>query len=221
MLFRALLTRLCGGTNLSHERATESRRRFAKATYNRYPGLADIITRLLKISIAQEDNSHLQDNSRKIQVAFPALEIVEKVGVPSSHSTTIQTLLLDQLGNECWKLREKAARALCLMAEPPQLLEELEEGTKDKPMPMNRLHGVLLCLKYLYEMREFQAPGMVIQCTLLYDLLNLAEHLLPLKRLLDLRDLISALSSSPFAVWAYWDACTSLLHRSSSFEGMQ
>ena len=160
MLFKALLTRLCGGTNISQERAVESRRRFARSTYNRYPKLAETVTRLLRLGSTQVERAGSENTTRKIEMVFPALEIVDKVGVAVTHSTTVTQMLFDLLCSKAWRLREKAAQSLSLLLEPRDVLQRLLPPTeKAEPFSTNALHGILMCLKLTCDQCNFEEEG--------------------------------------------------------------
>ena len=159
MFFRALLARMCGGTSLGHEKAVESRQRFAKATHNRYPKLAPLVLQLLRASVQDGSMEPGRSQVEKVQISFPALEIIQRVGVPESHQQDSKALLLKLLGIEDWHFRDKAARAFSLMTDYETVLNELREVTFNPGTSQNKTHGLLLCMKYLAQRDDTEQRG--------------------------------------------------------------
>ena len=149
MLFRALLTRLLRGSSLNQDKIPDNRPRFEEATYRRYPRLIDFVLRLLQASAEDRTDRGPEEANQKLEMAFPALEILESAGAPQSSREIIQALLFVQLGQSSWILRDKAARTLSVMMEPDRFLAEVKEGSTNCHMTQNQSHGVALCLKHV------------------------------------------------------------------------
>ena len=161
MLFKALLTRLLKGSSLNEDDGIESRRRFAAAVQRRYPKLIEIAVRLLRASATDDaDDEDSDDTARRIQTAFPALEIIEAIGIPESHRVAVEGLLFRQLGNRSWHIRDKAARALSLITSPSAFLSRVEEATRTSTWSQNLEHGTLLSLKHLCQACGLQGPDL-------------------------------------------------------------
>ena len=166
MLLKALLTRLAGGTSSDPRRDSGRIRRISKLTYDRYPVLADLVLRLLQLS----NERHVDRNaartqasdsptSKSVETIFPALEIIERVGVAEKHRDFVKSLLLKQLDNPVWNLRDKAAKILRSMTGEKEHLDEISSFLKLQQLSQNGLHGRLLCLKYLICSNNRQSPG--------------------------------------------------------------
>ena len=201
MLFKALLTRLLKGSSMSQESGIEDRRRFAAATQKRYPKLIDIAVRLLQASVTDTAGGGSDDTARRIQTAFPALEIIEAIGVPANHLTLVQNLLFQQLGNRSWNLRDKAGRALGILITPSKLLQLLQGASQDSTMTQNREHGILLCLKYLCSCHDFK----VQECDCVIASLRLLCSSALLRQ------------CNVFTQAARWEVCSALLEHKARY----
>lgn len=151
MLFKALLTRLNHGSGSGSAQALESSRRFSKATYQRYPKLAELVIRLFKESNGAHGHGSTLTGSRHVEFAFPAMAIIETVGVFSDHRDDVCKFLLDRLGSPDWRLREKAASTLGLLVDEDIMIQEIAELRERRSSSQNELHGRLLCLNYLID----------------------------------------------------------------------
>ena len=158
MLLKALLTRLNDGAGADSNRGNVGRRRrrrpFSRLVYEKYLSLPDLVVGLLqKNLLPQENENHSTTSpavmSRSFQAVFPAMEIIERFGVPDSHRVIVTALLTQQLGSEVWALREKAARTLSLLIDEQSIMKGIEDGYQYHCLSQNALHGRLLCLKYI------------------------------------------------------------------------
>lgn len=155
MLFKALLKRLNGGTDTSSTKASSSHRRFSQLTYQKYANLPELLLRLLRRTPTQT-----QANGRELYPAmqahkvFPALEVIERSGIPSQY----ESLFLDALRyyNESpdWSIREKAAKALSLIVDETSIVEEVTSLLAPNWISQNALHGRLLRLRFLLARNE-------------------------------------------------------------------
>ena len=159
MLFRALLIRLNPGSGSRSTKGLESYRRFSKATYQKFPKLAELVIRLLKETHNTDGYDPRLTESRQVGFAFAAMAIIETVGVSSTHRDNVRTFLLGQLGNPDWRLREKGARTLGLLMNEDDMIKEIKELVERKTYSQNELHGRLLCLVYLIDRSEHEPFG--------------------------------------------------------------
>ena len=160
MLFKALLTRLSGGRNVSWMNTGSSHRRSPKSIYRRYPSLSKLVIKLLEQSGDLMDSvSSTRDMSKQLRVAYPAMEIIDRVGVPPNARTIVQQLLLSQFDSSLWNLREKAARTLSTLVDEPTLLQEALKILTMPIISQNSLHGRLLCLWYICEEKNYSDQG--------------------------------------------------------------
>lgn len=157
MLFKALLKRLNGGTDTSSTKASSSQRRFSQLTYGKYPNLPDLLLRLLRRvpSQAQVSGRDLHPAVQAHRV-FPALEVIERFGIPSQHQGPILDALHYYNESPDWSIREKAAKALSLIVDEAGLIEEVTSLLAPTWKTQNALHGRLLRLRFL--LARNQAP---------------------------------------------------------------
>ena len=152
MLLKALLYRLSGGTSSDRYRSIESRRRLAKKTYSKYPQLANLVENLLNRSFSCRSDETLEDQtSRQVHNAFPAMEIIDRIGVAEERSHIVPSLLRQHLNSPIWVLRDKAARTLSYLVSENELILQIKQDIAIPLMSQNQLHGRLLCLKYRLE----------------------------------------------------------------------
>lgn len=152
MLLKALLTRMSGGaaTNTSKERGDH--RRFSKLAFEKYKDLSLMVVQLLQKSVTLDPHIDYTEEgleTRQVEKAYPAMEIIERVGVPRNYRAVIKKLLMQLLGNRVWNLREKAAKTLSLLVDDDEILEEVRELCVYKSHDQNAVHGRLLYLKYM------------------------------------------------------------------------
>ena len=170
MLFKALLSRLSTGLSSSPSKTLEGHRRFVKSTYNKYPRLADLVVRLLEQSCSIGSKDLVDDDAQQIQFAFPAMEVIERVGVPSIHRDAITSLLMKQLESHVWNLREKAARTLSFLLDENFLIERLRTTSQSGIFKQNAVHGMLLCLHNLSDAGRFDSSGILSIRRVLQDI---------------------------------------------------
>ena len=166
MLLKALLARLVGGTGTDPRRDLGRTRRVSKLTYEKYPILADLVLHLLQRNSAGQADSQIapaqaleKPSAQSVETVFPALEIIERVGVADSHRDIVESLLLEQLNSPVWNLRDKAAKILNSMMREEELLTEIRNALGLKCYSQNGLHGRLLCLKYMVCLERTQSVG--------------------------------------------------------------
>ena len=145
MLFKALLRRLNGGTDTASTKIPSSHRQSSKLVYERFSNIPELILRLLQHR--QVNDGPLAEPAHKI---FPALEIIERSGIPSQHEAKVQELLRQYTESPDWSIREKAAKAQSRSLTNPNIyLEASAILNSHAPMSQCALHGRLLFLKSL------------------------------------------------------------------------
>ena len=174
MLLKALLTRLVGGAGKTPRPGSQPHPRgpASKTTYEKYEVLADLVLRLLQHQSAIDfrgegtivNHDNLDKIPQSIQMVFPAMEIIERIGVAASHELLVQQLLLTHLDSPVWNLRDKAAMILSNLIEKQALFSNiysLLQSTllQGRSSYQNALHGRLLCLKYMIEGRRHTLTG--------------------------------------------------------------
>ena len=155
MLFRALLSRMHGGTDAASTRISSNHRRFSKLVYEKYPNLPNLILGLLSSGLKETDNmnggssSQLFAHSLEAQRVLPALEIIERSGLPSDHTVEIQYALQQHRQSPVWAIREKSAKALVVLVKDIDLTAEISDLFNIDRSRQNALHGSLLCIRYM------------------------------------------------------------------------
>lgn len=155
MLFRALLSRLNAGTDVASTRASSSHRRFSKLIYEKYSNLPSLILKLLRqgdlvsMNIRQNDEAFTDASSLHAQKVFPALEIIERSGMPTQHSMDIDAAIRHHMKSPVWAIREKAAKVLAYLIDDKNVLNQIKVFIKAKDSSQNALHGRLLCVRSL------------------------------------------------------------------------
>ena len=144
MLLKALLKRLNGGTDTMSTRVASLRRQKSPMTYERFPILPELLLRLL----------HHQDYETSptlhAQRVFPALEIVERFGVPNVHREEVWRALMHHRASPIWLVRQKAAKTIGMIVENDELLEEVWRIVHaSDAQTQNEVHGRLMTLRVL------------------------------------------------------------------------
>ena len=154
MLFKGLLIRLTGGQSVST--GNKRRTRSSNTIHEKYPRLSKIIVHLLHVGSSFRVGEKSPDlpsaggpTAKLVEVIYPAMEIIEKIGMASSSRDQIISLLISQLGSPISGVREKSANILSHELDGEMLTEKINEFLLLKPprVSQNALHGWLLCLK--------------------------------------------------------------------------
>ena len=155
MLFKVLLKRLNGGTDTSSTKASSSHRRFSQLIYKKYPNLPDLLLRLLgqthKEKLVAGREIYLTMQAHKV---FPALEVIERFGIPSQHHGPFLVALRHYNESQDWSIREKAAKSLSLLVDETGIVEEVTSLLNPGWKSQNALHGRLLRLRFLLARNE-------------------------------------------------------------------
>lgn len=154
MLFKALVRRLNGGTDTGSSRASSSHRTFSTKVYNKYPNLPDLVLRLLQPMDSPVKNRIGHTNEipsiislTQAQRVFPALEIIERSGMPSQHRMGIKEAIWYHMESPVWSIREKAAKALSCVLDDNDRSTEIKALLQINWWSQNALHGKLLYLR--------------------------------------------------------------------------
>lgn len=155
MLFKALLKRLNGGTDTSSTKASSSHRRFSQLIYKKYLNLPDLLLRLLDRTSTQAQHSG-REKYPTIQAhkVFPALEVIERFGIPSQHHGEFFDALQYYNESDDWSIREKAAKTLSMVVDETSIMDEVTSLLHPNWISQNALHGRLLRLRFLLAHNE-------------------------------------------------------------------
>lgn len=154
MLFRALLIRLNGGTDASSTRAPSPHRRFSRQPYEKYPNLPKLMLKLLsQHSMVAPDAVPSEGDSVSLslqaQMVYPALEILERSGLPSEQRPTIQEAIRLHMEGPVWAIRQKAAKASALILDEAEFTDEIKRLLESKAASPNAVHGHLLYVRFI------------------------------------------------------------------------
>lgn len=127
--------------------------RSIKLNYDEYPTLPGLLLKLLDTETATSITPQIPTIG-VVESVFPALDIIRRAGPPPTHRYEVYQRVSKHLGSKLWHVREIAARTICTMmlhknwlAAIVGLLEGASEST-------NRLHGVLMTVKFTIERRK-------------------------------------------------------------------
>lgn len=143
MLLNALMRRMNGGMDIASSRISSTYRRASPRLYKKFPMLSDVLLKLLGT------NHNDPSSSIPIHKIFPALEIIERFGIPQSRHEQIFEALLIHRASPIWAIREKAAKAVAVVLAPRQALTQISSFLAKNWWSQNDLHGRLLSTKYL------------------------------------------------------------------------
>lgn len=170
MLLKALLSRLLGKNEGSSSTRSAIGHGTTNLLYDRFPNLADLIVKLLQADVKLVENTrelvHKNDSTLDIpqaQKVFPALEIIQRAGMPLKHPPTIKSLLLWHLGSTVWYIRKKAAKTISIVTDASRFQDEVTELLQEPWLSQNSLHGRLLCVRELLSMASDTVDGMYLR----------------------------------------------------------
>jgi hypothetical protein len=131
--------------------------RSIRLSYDKYPALPELLIKLL-----ETDSSKLQESSTpkisSVESMFPALDIIRRAGPPSTHRKEIYKSVSVHLGSKVWHVREIAARTICTLLLHDEWLPAVIELIETSDNSTNRLHGVLMAVKFVLERRLVLNP---------------------------------------------------------------
>ena len=145
---RALINRLNGGTDTLSTTAPSSQRRSSKLVYQKYPTLPMLVLRLLLPQSEPVQTEPLYSNI-ELQTIFPALEIVERFGLPNELRQDIEQAARYHMEGPSWALRMKAAKALSVSVDVSEVVTKTRDILEAEYPDHNALHGRLLFLKFI------------------------------------------------------------------------
>lgn len=154
MLFRALLSRLNGGTDTYSTRASSPHRRLSRQTYEKYPNLPNLIVKLLSqhsmVTLdAVPSEGDVVSLSFQAQKVYPALEILERSGMPLEQRTTIREAIRLHMEGPIWAIRQKAAKTSALILDEAKFTDEIKRVLESKAASKNAVHGHLLYVRFI------------------------------------------------------------------------
>ena len=151
MLFRSLIDRLLG-SNESYAETFEPRRNVARLNYECFPGLTELILRML--GEGSNKTPSLAEATRT-EAIFPVLGLLRRAPPSGSNRTMIMPLVLDSVSHREWHVREIASRTYAVLSDKDNVVDEWHALMKSHArLQHNAIHGRLICLKYLILARK-------------------------------------------------------------------
>ncbi|KAG0647573.1 tRNA (cytidine(32)-2 -O)-methyltransferase non-catalytic subunit TRM732 [Hyphodiscus hymeniophilus] len=126
--------------------------RSVKLSYDKYPALPALLIKLLDADTSLVQ-SMLAPKISSVESMFPALDIVRRAGPPTTHRKEIFRSVSQHLGSKVWHVREIAARTMCTMLLHSDWLSEVIKLMESSAGSTNRLHGVLMAVKFVLDRR--------------------------------------------------------------------
>jgi hypothetical protein len=157
LLLRSLIDSLFGTSE--NKAVTEAGwdGRSTKLSYDKYPALPELLLKLLDTDISKYSDLTTPKIS-SVESMFPALDIVRRAGPPSIHRNDIYKCVSVHLGSNVWHVREIAARTICTLLLDTAWLPAVVELIETSNSSTNRLHGILMALKFILERRLVLNP---------------------------------------------------------------
>ena len=141
MLLKALLNRLIGGSDASREKRLASSQP-SPVVYEKYQNLPSLLLTMLRVG-------NVGFYTSRAQQVFPALEMIERWGLPKQQKVTISQLVWNHMESSDWSIREKAAKAMCAVMEDKATYKKIGDLFDPEWPSQNALHGRLLCARLL------------------------------------------------------------------------
>jgi hypothetical protein len=126
--------------------------RSTRLAYERYPGLPELLLKLLNPETQISDNTSPVIGA--VESVFPALDIIRRAGPPRKLRTEIFTSITLHLSSRVWHVRDIAARTICTLLLHDGWLPEVLNLLDTSYTSTNRAHGVLMAVKHLLERRS-------------------------------------------------------------------
>ncbi|KAI1483913.1 putative death-receptor fusion protein-domain-containing protein [Daldinia eschscholtzii] len=153
--------------------------RTIKIPYSKFKALPALLVNLLETG---QQSSGVLIGTQTAESVFPALDIIRRAGPPEEFRDRLYGIIAWYLGSHIWHVREIAARTLCSFLLRPNWLDSITDLLASAKTS-NKLHGVLLTMKFLNErlsevMPEQLSDGKIRgMCDLLEELISRNESI--------------------------------------------
>ncbi|KAF1983102.1 hypothetical protein K402DRAFT_407216 [Aulographum hederae CBS 113979] len=149
MLFRALIDRLLGNTELRDwDGVTESLS--TQFSYDKFPEILPIVLELLTPQGRDTESGLSPNNAASLEGVFPALLILQRAQPPQEQLQQIEKAVFHLTSNPHWHVRNMAARTYCKLLQKDLYFQAFSEIAAHVDIrKQNNLHGRILCLGYL------------------------------------------------------------------------
>ncbi|KAI1492500.1 putative death-receptor fusion protein-domain-containing protein [Biscogniauxia mediterranea] len=148
LLLRSLIDCLFGTNESKTSMEAGWDGRSIRIPYHKYKALPELLVNLLELG---KESPGILLGSQTAESVFPALDIIRRAGPPEAFRERLYDIIAWYLGSNIWHVREIAARTLCSFLLKPEWLEPIETLIWGSGTSANKLHGVLLTLKFLLE----------------------------------------------------------------------
>ena len=167
MLFRSLIDRLLG-SNESFDDASDNVAR-SRLSYDRYPGLMNMVWQLLRDSLSQQMVSESVRSGANEEMAthealFPILDLLRRAPPVTADREELRPYILKAAGTAQWHIRDIASRTYATLYEPLAFLENVAILAPSVILRHNETHGRLLCLGALLK-SHFRKKHPQLQCS--------------------------------------------------------
>lgn len=158
LLLRSLIDSLFGTSESKSVTEAGWDGRSIRLSYERYPSLPEL---LLKLLDTNTDGTHISTTPviGSVESVFPALDIIRRAGPPAAHQGEIYKCVSMHLGSKIWHIREIAARTICTMMLHKHWLQGVLDLVESSGQSANRLHGVLMAVRFILEKRLILDPA--------------------------------------------------------------
>ncbi|KAI1212980.1 putative death-receptor fusion protein-domain-containing protein [Annulohypoxylon truncatum] len=148
LLLRSLIDCLFGTSESKSSIEAGWDGRTIKISYHKFKALPQLLVSLLEMG---QQSTGVLMGSQTAESVFPALDIIRRAGPPEEVRDKLYSIIAWYLGSRIWHVREIASRTLCSFLLKPGWTESIGNLLENCGSSANKLHGVLLTLKFLLE----------------------------------------------------------------------
>jgi len=155
MLFRSLIDRMLGTNESADDFFDNSTGNVSRLSYDKHPGLLDLILRLLRSSSVLHtdvlsDTSDSAIPTLTAEAIFPVLDLLRRAPPPAKLQLEVFDLVSVALKDGSWHVRDMAARSMAALVPHGDISKVLQDlSSPALNVNWNELHGRLLCIKYI------------------------------------------------------------------------
>lgn len=155
MLSRSLIDRMLGTNESADDFFDKSTGNVSRLSYNKHPGLLELILRLLRSSsVLSIDGAGGHSDAvlpnLTAEAIFPVLDLLRRAPPPERLRQQVFDLVKVALKDASWHVRDMAARSMAALITPETVDGVLQDLLVITPTNnWNELHGRLLCTKHI------------------------------------------------------------------------
>jgi hypothetical protein len=128
-----------------------------KIVYENYPGLAELLLKLLnapKVAIDEPETHNQRPESKTIEDLYLAFELLDRVGPPESYRNQIMAQIMHHIGSQSWHTRKIAAKLYSILLREDWMIV-VEGLLKSNPTSTNLCHGIMLTVRYAVKRHRY------------------------------------------------------------------